>query len=184
MQRDRKYYDIIYQNSVKYSVNYKESNYYEVWKKVIEWLKEGDSIIDLGCGTGQFAQMVKDNLKVNYIGVDFSGEAARMARGLNTGYKFRWMDIFDYMKEPDYYDVVIMLELLEHIEDDRELLSKIKKGKRVIFSVPSFDSASHLRTYKDADSIYDRYGDIIKITEMYQITYTETRYITLLYGKR
>jgi hypothetical protein len=54
-------------------------------------------------------------------------------------------------------DVYIVLEVLEHIEQDREIISSIMGNKEVIFSVPNFDSFGHVRFFRDENQVKERY---------------------------
>ena len=181
-----KYYDDIYRDSIRYRLPYYNSNYYKVWQKVCEWINRGDNIADIGCGPGQFADMLFARFedKIKYTGVDFSGVAIKTARELVPGYNFRWSDAKEYINKDPEYDLIILLEFLEHVDNDLDIMGLIPEGKRVIFSVPSYDSEAHVRTFAIQDEIFERYGDLINIDEAYRFNFTETRFITLVKGVR
>jgi ubiquinone/menaquinone biosynthesis C-methylase UbiE len=108
-------------------------------------------ILDVGCGTGAFISELKN--KANISGIDFSEKAVSFCkmRGIENvilggGEKLPWDD--------NRFDVVLVLDVLEHIEEDRKAIAEIhrvlKSGGMVIAFVPAFlflwgitDEASH-----------------------------------------
>jgi hypothetical protein len=46
----------------------------------------------------------------------------------------------------------------ERLDEDVSLLNALRRGTRVLATVPNFDSASRLRFFADERAIYDRYG--------------------------
>jgi glycosyltransferase involved in cell wall biosynthesis len=106
-------------------------------------------VLDMGCGLGQMRQYVRD--PDLYHGFDFAGVA--------EGDCFEVGDIYEYPLEG--YDVYLLLEVLEHV-DDIEVLSRIPCGSRVVFSVPSFPDPAHIRTYTD-ESMRSRLGELVEI---------------------
>jgi hypothetical protein len=56
------------------------------------------------------------------------------------------------------YDAVVTTEFLEHVEADLEILSRIPTGVRVLGTVPNFPFVSHVRHFKDVDSVEERYA--------------------------
>jgi len=178
----KQYYNDIYKDSEKYRAHYKSSNYYDLWKQVMEWIEPGDVIIDLGCGPGQFADMLYDYFEkdVKYTGVDFSGVAVKLAREL-VPYTFRCFDIFDYMRRNEEYNKILLLEVLEHIEEDVRLVEMIRPGTEIILSVPNYNSAGHVRVFEGVEQVSERYP--IDIIDVYTKQYTETRKITMVKAK-
>jgi hypothetical protein len=54
--------------------------------------------------------------------------------------------------------VLICTEVLEHIGDDFVVVRKFRSKTRCILSVPSYDSAGHVRFFNDAGAVRERYG--------------------------
>jgi len=122
-------------------------------------------ILDVGCGTGQFANLLFDNGYLNYFGIDISGVAIECAKKVNYNHedKFLTGSIFDIDKEYLQCEALVCLEVLEHIEKDIELLKFFDKGTKVFLSVPSFDSLNHIRTFQTADDVHERYNSVLRI---------------------
>jgi len=169
--KGREYYNNAYINTDKYKYNYKESEYYFIWINILGLIKK-EKIFEGGCGTGQFAKMLIDNGKNYQLGIDFSKEAIRIAKDMNPGNedKFEVRDLLGKI-EIDY-DLFLCLEVLEHIDNDLEVLGKIKKDKKVILSVPNFINYAHVRKFKNKEEIITRYGKLIKINniEIYEFS--------------
>lgn len=79
----------------------------------------------------------------------------------SLNFYFKDLNEKDALKDFDA-DTFIILEVLEHIEMDIDLLSKIPSREKVIFSVPNFDSFNHVRFFKDSASVNERYAPYFK----------------------
>lgn len=138
------------------------SPYYPGWDIVLNWIEPDEWIIDLGCGVGKFASRALAQGKHYLAGVDYSEEAIRQAKITNPESSFYVADLYAENVLPkndlsESKDVYILLEVLEHLEQDIKVLSNIPTGKHVIISVPSFDCASHVRVFPTADDAKKRY---------------------------
>jgi 2-polyprenyl-3-methyl-5-hydroxy-6-metoxy-1,4-benzoquinol methylase len=161
------FYDKAYDSDEKYRVHYKQLSYYPVYQiayGMITDIEDAD-ILELGCGTGQFAQMLWDNGHQCYLGVDFSNIAIGIAQG-KSPHMFEVGDIRSYKIDKDLFNTVVMIEVLEHINDDIAVIKNIPEGMNVIMSLPDFNDPGHVRVFRDKDSIRFRYGDLIDIQEM------------------
>ena len=78
----------------------------------------------------------------------------------------------------------VCLEVLEHIEKDRELLQQIPKETTLIFSVPTYMSAGHVRVFPTPLSVEDRYGDILTMKQVHEVLVGSTKKIFLFRGTR
>lgn len=126
-----------------------------------------DCILDLGCGPGWFHEALRvAGYDGFYHGLDFSETAIHQARlrcPLDEPSIFHCCDLTTWMV--DYYDVdplrvmIVALEVLEHLEDDVKTLKRFaRKGGRVLVSVPTYDSDSHVRHFASTDDLGKRYG--------------------------
>jgi 2-polyprenyl-3-methyl-5-hydroxy-6-metoxy-1,4-benzoquinol methylase len=131
---------------------------------VASYIDKDLKILDLGCGPGQFARMLFDMGLKNYRGIDFSAEAIRLAK--KTGGNF----VCDDILKCDYgdYDIVVCLETLEHIPGDLAVIRRIKKGKKIIFSVPDYESPTHVRVFKELEEVRERYGADIMLMRPFE----------------
>lgn len=74
-------------------------------------------------------------------------------------------DIFSMIALPENIDIVILFEVLEHLEQDLDLLRLIPAGAKVLFSVPSYGSKSHVRQFKTAGVVKKRYQPLVNFIE-------------------
>ena len=166
--QNAKYYNKQFEKHKKYSTPYKKVKYYKMWCKAYGWVKKYEdkfyprSIIELGCGTGQFAHLLYDKKIRQYIGYDFSDVAIGKARKFSP-MDFRTADIYGVNISVD--NLIICLETLEHI-DDTALLMRIPAGANMIISVPNFDNPAHVRYFKNMEAVKNRYKKMIDIKEI------------------
>jgi glycosyltransferase involved in cell wall biosynthesis len=154
IEKDEKYYDAIFKN------DYSTTRYEDIFLK-IQKLVGDRSVLDIGCGIGTLASYIK-----NYQGFDFSKQAIYKARKINENV---WLGNAYDLENYKNADVYVLTEVLEHL-DDLRVLSGIKSGQEIIFSIPSFDDESHLRTYNEK-MMKDRYKDLLDIKEVYRFNW-------------
>ena len=173
--------------------------YYEVWlraAKIICSYKNIEGaikIIDIGCGPGHFPKVLdqegffKKKSKNLYFGYDFSSKAISMARNLNdsSGATFFERDVV--ANENAFYEaldddggkiVYCSFEFLEHVESDLLVLSRLEKGSKILASVPSFDSAGHVRFFKNLEEVSHRYSTFISFDDIKEHEYISKIYDT------
>ncbi len=95
------------------------------------------TLIDLGCGEGFLEKYLKDqNLVLDITAVDINTNALQYAKKNNPGVKFLEGDILS-LKIKERFDLVVMLEVLEHLSFPEEALKTAKNlSKNLLVSVP------------------------------------------------
>lgn len=157
--KEKEYYDDIYSVREAYKCNYKESPYFELWNECIKYIPESAKILEVGCGVGQFYSMLIDKTKIdNYNGFDFSSVAIEMHPSPNAY-------VGDATKKDNYlsenqYNLIICKEVLEHLQDDIDVIRKWKKGVDVLLTVPCFNDPAHVRYFSNEAEIRNRYEKI------------------------
>ena len=106
-------------------------------------------IIDLGCGTGRFGEFLRQSGIEGYRGYDFAPDVVAEAQSYCPVYPFEVADIREWEHGRELPDecCYVLLEVLEHLDDDLDALSRIPAGLPVVFSVPNFWSHSHVRRF-------------------------------------
>lgn len=132
-----------------------DERYAELYKRAALLIPVGSMVVDLGCGTGRFAKYALRRAS-SYHGIDFSPVAIRSARLHEPGATFEVGDLTT-MKFPRA-NVYVLLEVLEHIEDDLGVMRRIPIDSTLIVSVPSYDSASHVRHFDSETQAAKRYS--------------------------
>ena len=153
--REAYYYDDVYERYENYHKHYTESPYYSLWIKCLEYIREDAKILEVGCGTGQLLKMLQDKKRYlkSYTGFDFSQKAIELCKsGLVVQGDARnpKMYIGDY-------DLIISMEVIEHLIDDVEVIRLWPTGKEVLITVPDFDDPAHLRYFQTEEEIIKRY---------------------------
>lgn len=182
-----RFYDAVYESSEKYASNSTSSVYVPVWNKVINIFndKKFKSVVDIGCGPGQFAEYaLKKMPELVYTGFDFSSVAISQARRRTGGAEFIVGNAFSsQLLIENAADVYILLEVLEHIEQDLELLGSMPSGASIVFSVPNFDSFGHVRFFLDKEEVFDRYAYLFCSLEIEAVNLKGYPIIYLVYGE-
>jgi ubiquinone/menaquinone biosynthesis C-methylase UbiE len=100
----------------------------------------GNVLIDCGCGTGIFAAEMQESCVV--IGIDDHEEALAFARINMRGGTCRRGTTTAIPQDDASVDIVTLLDVLEHIPDDRKALHEIhrvlKPGGLLVLTVPAF----------------------------------------------
>ena len=119
---------------------------------------EFDSLLDVGCGEGRFLREVSKRFPgKRLLGVDFSARAVEYARLLNPGLSFLRADISDGPATPERFDVVTLIETLEHVppgeleEFVKGLRRCINDGGTLVVSVPSVNIKMSPKHYQHFD---------------------------------
>ncbi len=93
--------------------------------------------MDYGCGVGQLARYVEPG---RYVGMDIDASSIETARSEHEEYLFLTKDEFDSRANPDRFDAVVALALMEHMPDPPAWLSEIggllKPNGRLILTTP------------------------------------------------
>lgn len=77
-------------------------------------------ILDLGCGMGHFLYALEKVGYRNYLGIDISDENIDFCR--KRGFNVEKADLFEFLQSNnDYFDVVILSDVIEHIDIEEGL---------------------------------------------------------------
>ena len=154
-----------------YHKHYTQSFYYNSWLHAMSYLYLLDrktSILEIGCGVGQFANLLFDHGFRNYKGFDYAEEGIFRAKENNPEHsdKFFVADAFESDLVTAKYDLIICFEVLEHLKEDIKLLQRIRPGTRLLLSVPNFHDTYHVRYFRSKEEIYTRYQSVMKIFDI------------------
>ena len=129
-----RWYDRLYETSPAYHVRYSESEHYTVWQAVAERLRSFGvrSVLDIGCGPGQFASLLRDSGIERYLGIDFSHVAVKRARKVCPEFDFQ----VDDARTSDVYRVPclrlrVCLDTLGQLDEDREVDAPAPAGHAI-----------------------------------------------------
>lgn len=161
-----------------------------LFSTALKWIEDefdtGVRIVELGCGSGQFANMLFERGYTNYTGYDFSSTAIARAIEWNPKKKDRFFerDIRNINIPIPMDGLAILFEVLEHLIDDVAIVKKIPEGSTILFTVPNFNSFNHVRKFDDLNNIVKRYGQFIDFDRYQRIRSTNRSCWFLLQGTK
>lgn len=164
------FYNEIFSKSEEYRVHYKDSPYFVLWTQVLQFIRnvEKPRILEVGCGSGQFAHYLYDEGYKHYHGFDFSQRAIDIAKK-TVDQSFSLSDAISASSYGYDYNVVVALEVMEHIRKDLEVIGNIKQGSYFIFSVPTFVGPAHVRWFTNLQKIHARYYRLLDLKKIIRI---------------
>jgi SAM-dependent methyltransferase len=108
--------------------------------RVVELLPRGRRCVDVGCGAGALASLLREKFDV-VVGIDLSVELTREARVRGMLTSCADVDDGDLPFQSDSVDAVTCCDVLEHVFDPVAAAMRIRRvlkpGGRVVFSVPN-----------------------------------------------
>jgi len=191
-EKNDDFYNEVYKNGGHNEMYFKEAEdigaYYPTWKYAYDYIKSKriDKVIDFGCGVGHFASLFSQDDEVLYFGYDFSSEAIRQATKRNESnlfcqfYTANLKKNFEVQKESN--TIYTAFEFFEHISFDLDIIGNLNHGDEILFSVPNYDSAGHVRFFDDFESITERYGSLMDVTLVHELNTAKNRKIFLCKG--
>lgn len=108
----------------------------------LEFIKDQDRVLDIGCGVGVFTSLVKRTYpRCEVWGTDISDKAIEDNKIEIPDICYIHQYIGDQDRLPsDYFDVVFSGEVLEHLDDPNDLFKDaqrvLKKGGKFILTTP------------------------------------------------
>jgi ubiquinone/menaquinone biosynthesis C-methylase UbiE len=116
------------------------NRFYQEVNKVLKEIEPPKRVLDAGCGEGFAIQKLgKHFSKANIFGIDKSETALKIAKSIAPKMKTKKARIESIPFEDNYFDLVLALEVLEHIENPEKGLKEIRRVCRnhCIVSVPN-----------------------------------------------
>ncbi len=115
----------------------KEEGLYEIFKKYIDYYPEKSLVADLGCGRGEFIELLEQNGRFG-IGVDLNEGMLNIAK--RKGLKVFKKDIMEFLseKEDNSFDGFFSSQVIEHLKYEsvenlvKNIHKKLKKRGVVI----------------------------------------------------
>lgn len=112
-----------------------------IWSEFLDWkdlVKEGDNILDFGCGNGRLIEILKDK-KINYFGVDLSEEFIKIARSSYPNYNFQTINEKNFLKDKKilpfsdkYFNIIFCIATFHHIPSKKLRKKLLKEFYRIL----------------------------------------------------
>lgn len=154
--------------------------FHSVFAVISTLCPSGSNVLDLGCGSGLLMSLLSIYKDCSCVGVDLSQAAANRLNGkVNNCHIIPCsIEMAPGVLGSEFFDVVMMVEVLEHLEEDKRALevahSLLKEGGKGYFSVPHNclgpeEEPEHLRKYTDLEfrelvrSVFPNTGRMISV---------------------
>ena len=117
---------------------------YKKMKLVLKYVRPGNALIDIGCGTGEFLFKLRDHFNT-LIGIDISPHAIEFTKkrvGEDKNVILHQGELASFRFPDEYFNVCLCLDVLEHVRDLSSLLQEIYRilqaGGEIIVTVPNW----------------------------------------------
>jgi GT2 family glycosyltransferase len=132
---------------------------YTRYKWASDRIKEGDKVLEIGCSSGYGIKLFPKGIE--YTGLDYCEDVLKFAKE-NFGDDLHKFVVADITKEffgiqvDMFYDVIIAFEVLEHIDNGKELAQELKKHcKKLLITTP----------YKEIPGLWGRHHKLHQLDE-------------------
>jgi len=95
----------------------------------------GKKILEIGCSSGYGWRYLKDIPNIEYLGIDIDKDVIEFAKE-NFGDNFKVADINTFNFEQ--YDTIIAFEVLEHLDNGKELAQKLKQHCKCLLATAPY----------------------------------------------
>lgn len=108
-------------------------------------LKDGQKILDVGCGSGAYTRLLAARVKGQIIGADIDDEVLKAARKLGKAYGIQFVkhDVYALGFPDDYFDLVTCQMLLSNLEKParalREMI-RVTKSRGLVAAIEPYNS--------------------------------------------
>ncbi len=104
---------------------------------------KGKTVLDVGCGTGLMAHAIAKAGAKKVIGIDFSPDAIKEAKSEHVRENLEYR-VENINKHKGFYDIIISLGTLEHMDKPFEILKILKKhlnpGGVILITSPNWSN--------------------------------------------
>ncbi len=104
--------------------------------------QENGRLLDVGCGSGRYLALMKE-LGWEVAGIEIDSAAAEIARS-HFGIPVHVGTLYDAPFEPESFDAVVMIHVIEHVPDPVEFVRQaahfLKPGGRMVLVTPNAKS--------------------------------------------
>lgn len=165
------WYDDAYRADANLTADPRASTFGPLWLEMARRVPEGAIVREVGCGAGQLSALLAPKV-ARYLGFDFSRVAVEAASARVNGHaRGSWhghvvASVAEMLEDVRYHSPIewnhttlVACEVLEHLDADEDLaILAAHAGAHVIASLPTRDSAGHVRFFPSEAEVRQRYS--------------------------
>jgi hypothetical protein len=124
------------------------------------------TICEVGCGAGEILKQLQNKLDGdhNFYGYDISPQAYELCSKKSNDKLIYYLK--DFTKEDCYYNLLLIMDVVEHIEDYFNFLRSIRiRGQYKIFQFPLDMNALNIIVHRLISTMRNKYGHIHYFTK-------------------
>jgi methionine biosynthesis protein MetW len=109
------------------------------YRAILEWIRHGSSVLDLGCGNGELLDLLVHEKRVQAQGIEINEQAIYqcVARGLSVFHEDIDHGLSDYSDQS--FDYVVLNQSFQQVKNpDIVLKGALRVGRQVIVGFPNF----------------------------------------------
>jgi len=112
--------------------------FYGTLRRIVAELQPG-SVLDAGCGEGETLERLRDLLPREVHGLDYNPTCVEFAAARLPAYGFSTGDVCRVDYPDDRFDLVLCLEVLEHLAEPARAMHELVRVSRshIVISVPN-----------------------------------------------
>lgn len=126
MEKTRKDYDEIVESYIL-----KRQFFWPELEKIKDYIKDGDKILDFGCGHGRLLLLLKDK-KIDYIGTDISLKILEIAKKRFPNRDFRIVNKLSLPFSDSFFNAICCIAVFHHIPSAKLRLRLLREFKRAL----------------------------------------------------
>ena len=136
---------IVKRNYEETANDFNETRKKYLWPELIKLtndVKDGDKVLDVGCGNGKLLEAFK-NKRIYYLGVDDNKKLLNFAKFRHPNFRFTKGNILELSKIPDIdYDYIFCIATLHHLPGNdlrimalKQMKNKVKTDGKIVLTV-------------------------------------------------
>ena len=115
--------------------------FYASIQETLPRLQSGDKLLEVGCGAGESTRRIVPMMAngVHYEASEFDLRYVEILTRTNFPVKVQQESVYELQRDANEFQLIVMLEVLEHLEDYQKSLSELFRvsSKFVLISVPN-----------------------------------------------
>ena len=157
MEEVNKIYSICFEGKLEKKQGESDQSKHYSLIKTFEKFRSNNRILDIGCFNGIFLKGAKD-LNWEVYGTEVSSDVIKHAVQNTDGGDIRYGELEEINYPDNYFDVIVLLDVIEHLPDPYKTVKEINRilrpGGLLYFDTPNFNSLERYIVGKKLHTIF------------------------------